>query len=176
MTRIHLVSREKKNSIGAAFERLEGGKKGKKNPAPAVVLDKNKLVKLTPERRRLAELLSENLGKPGGPSIEAMMLEAGFSPSTAKQQSTILGPMRESGVFDPLIEDLNKRIEWCTKAMTNKKIGKQSPYTNALTADLLIKNRELLAGRGGLAGNVTFNFNHNQSAYFTKVVKKGEEK
>lgn len=57
-----------------------------------------------------------------------------------------------------------------------KNDNKQNPYTNALTLDILIKNREVLSGRGGLSGNVTFNFNNNQGAYFTKVVQSDAEK
>ena len=98
---------------------------------------------------------SENIGKEGGKvkPLQTMIKEAGFSDSVAKQQSDLIVPLREAGLLDGFINELDEKIKICANAMDKKRIGKQSPYTNALTMDILVKNRQLLTGKStGIVG------------------------
>ncbi len=99
--------------------------------------------------KKLAGLISENIGKLGGGKITIgeLMLKAGFAASTARQQKLVMDPLRESGVLDPLVKVLDKKIQTCADAMTSKKIKKEGAYTNALTLDILVKNRRLITGK-----------------------------
>lgn len=118
-------------------------------PARVGKLGKEKGRPLSINARRFAVLLSENIGKVEGGkvTIQSLMERAGYSPTTAKQQKLIVDRVRESGVLDPIVAKMDERIGWALDAMTEKKIKKQSPYTNALTSDLLVKNKQLLSGK-----------------------------
>jgi len=119
--------------------------------------DKKKII-MTSRRRKLVLILkknSENIGKDGGvpKTLTSMIKEAGFKDSVADQQSEVLKPLREAGILDGFIDELDEKIKMCSEAMDKKGIKKQSPYTNALTIDILVKNRQLLSGKStGIVG------------------------
>ncbi len=131
----------------------------KEIPGEGKEMKKKKII-LTSRRKKLLLIMkknSANIGKEGGKGkvkpLEKMIKEAGFSDSVSRQQSEVMKPLREAGLLDGFIDELDEKIKICANAMDKKRIGKQSPYTNALTMDILVKNRQLLTGKStGIVG------------------------
>lgn len=108
---------------------------------------KKKKVSMTPRRMKLISKLSENVSKQKPDSLKKVLKSAGYSDEISKQPSRVMRPLQEAGILDPLIADLDERIQWAKDSITKKKLGKQGAYQGALTLDILIKNRNLLAGK-----------------------------
>lgn len=103
---------------------------------------------LSLRQKKLALLIEANLGNMagGGVTLEELMVKAGYSSKTARKQNpAIVKPVRE--ILKPLIKELDERIQWALNTITKEKLKKQSAYTNALTIDILVKNRRLITGK-----------------------------
>lgn len=100
--------------------------------------------KLTNRQKKLVQLISENFGI-GNPakSLYALMLEAGYEESTAKQQSEIL--KRLGGEVGEVVSEINDHRNEVIKEMRGK--FKTAQYHHLVDAfDKLTKNHQLLTG------------------------------
>ncbi|HKQ06135.1 MAG TPA: hypothetical protein VJ464_13450 [Blastocatellia bacterium] len=102
--------------------------------------------KLTEHQKKLIRLITDNLGNSGpAKTLEELMLEAGYSPESARQQSNIMAGIRPQ--LEPIIEKLQTRRDRAAEAITDKKLDKASARDAAYVVDLLTKNIQLLSGK-----------------------------
>ena len=98
----------------------------------------------TQRQQKLIKLISENLGNKNATlSMYDMMLKAGFTESSAKQQSNILAGIKDKVV--PIVDAMEKERK---RAMTrlSKKIS-DAKYRDLIDGiDKLTKNIQLLSG------------------------------
>ena len=103
--------------------------------------------KQTIRQKKLIKIFSENFGVLKGKSqktIYEMMIDAGFSKSTAKQQSTVLAGVKSElqTIADKLIMQRDKALRRLDKTIS------KAEYKDLVTAiDKFTKNIELLSGR-----------------------------
>lgn len=99
----------------------------------------------TEKQKKLLKLISENIGISGSTkSMYQMMLEAGYSESTAKQQSGILAGIQDK--LDPIVQAMIDHREKVLEQMKEKLPKAQ--YHNLIEAlDKLTKNIQLLSGK-----------------------------
>jgi len=100
---------------------------------------------LTVKQQKLIKLLSENLSNTGfTKTMTQMMIEAGYSETTARQQTCILSALEDetAPILNKLIEERDRAIE-----ALKGKIGK-AKYRDLVDAvDKLIKASQLLRGK-----------------------------
>lgn len=102
--------------------------------------------KLTEHQKKLIRLITDNLGNSEpAKTLEELMLEAGYSPESARQQSNIMAGIRPQ--LDPIIEKLQARRDKAAEAITDKKLDKASARDSAYVVDVLTKNIQLLSGK-----------------------------
>lgn len=101
-------------------------------------------VGLTGKQKKLIDIMTRNIGNENPQSMYDMMLEAGYAPNTAKQQSGILGGLE--GRIDPIVEKMVKLRE---KAMDRAaQTVSKAKYKDAVkSVDYLTKNIQLLSGK-----------------------------
>ena len=76
------------------------------------------------------------------------MIEAGYTRKTALAAAgRIFDAIRNSGALDPFVRMMEEKRKKALEEITDKKLEKQSGYSNALTLDLLTKNIQLLTGK-----------------------------
>ncbi len=103
----------------------------------------------TPNQHRLIELLIENYGKKatGRRSFKSILLEAGYSPATAKQPSIIIGaPIVQKAIQDHA-ELMRGKREKFIHSLTDKKIAKATIGDAVYAIDALTRNERLLSGK-----------------------------
>ena len=98
----------------------------------------------TQRQKKLIKLISENLGNKGKTkTMYKMFLEAGFSETSAKQQSNILSGIKDK--VAPIVDRLEKERDNALNQLS-KKINK-AKYRDLVDAiDKLTKNIQLLSG------------------------------
>lgn len=106
----------------------------------------------TEKEKKLFNLISANLGnKKGTKTMEEMMIEAGYSLSTARQQSAILCKVKASkeykGYIEKLIAHRDKVIDLMETNASTAKYGE-------LTASLARIENIILLGQGKSTSNV----------------------
>ena len=103
----------------------------------------------TIKKRRLVSLISDNLGNIGAGkkamTLTEILLKAGYSESSARQQSTILIGVQSK--LDPIVNKLIAKRDLALDAMTDRKFKKTGLSTLAYIVDIFTKNTELLSGR-----------------------------
>ncbi|MCR4307134.1 MAG: hypothetical protein NUV80_01080 [Candidatus Berkelbacteria bacterium] len=108
-------------------------------------MPKKKSKTLTTRQQKLIKLVSENIGNPNGTkTMYEMMLEAGFKESTAKQQSGILGGVKQElqSIVQKLVDHREKVVERMQKTLP------KAQYHNLVESlDKLTKNIQLLSGK-----------------------------
>lgn len=98
----------------------------------------------TDKQRKLVKLISENVGLAKPKTLIEMMLEAGYEESTAKQQSGILGGIREE--LDPIVRKLEDHREKVIARMALK-IDDATYRDLTDSLDKTTKNIQLLRGK-----------------------------
>jgi phage terminase small subunit len=108
-------------------------------------MPKKERAKETEKQKKLLKLISENIGISGSTkSMYQMMIEAGYSESSAHQQSTILVGIKDK--LDPIVQAMTDHREKVLEQMA-KKLPK-AHYHNLIEAlDKLTKNIQLLSGK-----------------------------
>ncbi|MFZ5365423.1 MAG: hypothetical protein ACOZBH_04490 [Patescibacteria group bacterium] len=101
--------------------------------------------KLTIKQRKLQKLILENLGKEGGSmTMTEMMIKAGYSKSTAHEQSRTLCGIKDK--IEPFIEKLESEKEAILDEMIKKR--SKARYADLTTAfDKISKHAQLLRGK-----------------------------
>jgi ParB-like chromosome segregation protein Spo0J len=98
----------------------------------------------TDKQRKLVKLLSENVGLAKPKTMLEMMLEAGYSEETARQQTGILNGIREE--LDPIVEKLEAhRLKVIDRLAKKLDAATYRDLTDSL--DKLTKNIQLLRGK-----------------------------
>jgi len=100
---------------------------------------------LTERQRKMMKLFTANLGNgKKTQSIKAMMLEAGYSESSAEQQTSLLIPIKEK--MKTVVDKLKKEREEILKAMVKKR--ETAGYADLVRGlDITTKNIQLLGGK-----------------------------
>ena len=114
---------------------------------------------LTPKQQRLVELLVENYGLKGNrKTLQALMLEAGYSANSAKNPKIIIEDTRVGEAISPLLAKMEEVRDKALKSITDEKLKMSSPRDATYIADTLTKNIQLLSGgeteRAGLNINI----------------------
>lgn len=133
-------------------------KRRKKTEQKKVVRRKRKSVVAVPVKKRgevdtikqkkLIRLISENFGnKESTKNMYEMMLEAGYSESTAKQQSRILSTVREKPEMQGVVAKLEKIRDNALNALEGKDLNKVDAGTIVRILKDLNHDIELLSGR-----------------------------
>ena len=104
---------------------------------------------ITPSQEKLISLLMVEYGKTTKRrSMKSILLEAGYSPNSAKNPKIILSQPTVAKAIDKFVDRLDNRAERIMqKTFTDKKIDAMSPSTGAYVLDILIKNSRLLQGK-----------------------------
>jgi hypothetical protein len=98
----------------------------------------------TDKQRKLVKLVSENLGLAKPKTMMEMMLEAGYSDESARQQSTILVGIRDE--LDPIVQKLEAhRLKVIDRLSKKLDAASYRDLTDSL--DKLTKNIQLLRGK-----------------------------
>lgn len=124
----------------------------KKNKEP----EKNKRLP-TPSQEKLITLLTENYRKTGVKrrSLGSILLEAGYSPSTATSPNKILNQPTMKAATDDLLSQLKDKRQLILKhGFSEPKIKKMGTQGSAYVLDVLIKNERLIEGK--TTGNIGF--------------------
>lgn len=100
---------------------------------------------LTIRQQKLIRLITENLGKEEGcKTLYEMMLEAGLSENSARQQSNIMAGIKDE--FEPIVEKMIAERTRAIEAMAGKL--SEAKYRDLTDAqDKLTKNIQLLSGK-----------------------------
>lgn len=102
----------------------------------------------TPRQDLLIELMVENYGKKGGRRpLASILLEAGYSPETAKNPKKILSAPAVQEALSDVITVMEQKRDLAFKHITEKKLKGAGAYNLALIGDVLTKNIQLLRGR-----------------------------
>lgn len=103
---------------------------------------------LTPKQQKLVSLLKQTLlDKKGTKTLEAMMLEAGYSAKTAdKPSQKVLNSPAVQDELKEMVELLDEKAKMAFRALTQKKIDKSSGRDVAYIGDIMVKNKQLLSG------------------------------
>ena len=100
--------------------------------------------KLTGKQSKLIKLISENIGLDDPKTMEEMMLEAGYAPSVAKQQSLILAGIKDD--MDDIVKAMEEERTEILKALKVKRPDAQ--YRDLIAGlDKTTKNIQLLGGK-----------------------------
>lgn len=102
--------------------------------------------KLTERQKKFIQLLSVNLGNKKPKSIYDMLLEAGYSNTVAKQQSTILNTEGVKRELKPIVNQLEAKRQVAIDALTDEKINNSLARDITAIIDILTKNTQLLGG------------------------------
>jgi hypothetical protein len=99
----------------------------------------------TTRQQKLIKLITDNLGNPEGTkTMYELMILAGYSPESARQQSNILAGVRED--LEPIVARLkDHREEIITQMVKKISKAKYRDLTDAL--DKTTKNIQLLSGK-----------------------------
>ena len=78
----------------------------------------------TDKQRKLVKLISENLGLAKPKTLQQMMLDAGYSESSAHQQTTLLAGIREE--LEPIVQAMQDHRETVIKEMVRKMVDESA--------------------------------------------------
>lgn len=99
---------------------------------------------ITPQQKRAVELFKQNMLADGSKSIEAILLEAGYAPESAKQQSNVMAGIKPH--LKTFIEEMEEHREVVITRMKQKvDTAEYGELTRAL--DVLTRNMQLLGGK-----------------------------
>lgn len=99
---------------------------------------------LTQRQQKLLDIISENLGNKGSTkSMYKMMLEAGYSESSAKQQSTLLAGIEDE--LDSIVSKLEKARDRAIERL-EETVGKAEYRDLSNAIDKFTKQIQLLSG------------------------------
>lgn len=103
----------------------------------------------TIRQKRLVSIIARELGKVGKGegvlTMTAMMIEAGYSESTAREQSKVLSGIQSK--LDPVVSKFIEKRDLAFDLLTPSKMRRSGASTLAYIIDLFTKNTELLSGR-----------------------------
>ncbi len=101
----------------------------------------------TPKQEKLIKLLIENYGKQGETkSLGSLMIEAGYSPESAKNPNIIIGSETiKEGIEDFTKQLVDKRRRAITH-LTEDKLEKSDARSLSSIVDVFTKNIQLLGG------------------------------
>lgn len=116
---------------------------------------------LTEKQKKMIKLFTENIGSSKKTkTLKAMMLEAGYSESSANQQTSLLSPIRDR--MKTVVDKLEKEREEILKEMVNKR--KKANYSDLVKGlDITTKNIQLLGGKPTEIQPVLVKFLHEKS-------------
>lgn len=114
--------------------------------------------KLTEHQKKLIQLLSDNLGLKKPKSLYAMMLEAGYTKSTASQQANILNTEGVKRELKPIVNQLEAKRQVAIDALTDEKINNSLARDITAIIDVLTKNSQLLGGGATESARMTITF------------------
>lgn len=117
-----------------------------------------KIKKLTEKQKKLIQLLSVNIGLKKPKSIYGMLLEAGYSESIAKQQSSILNTEGVKRELKPIVSQLEAKRQIAIDALTDEKINNSLARDITAIIDVLTKNSQLLGGGATESARMTITF------------------
>ena len=107
-------------------------------------------ITITPQQKRAVELFKQNMLSGGQKSFEQILIEAGYSPASARQQSNIMAGIRPH--LASFIEEMEEHREVVIERMKGKvETADCASLVRAL--DVLTHNIQLLGGRP--TGNLT---------------------
>jgi len=100
--------------------------------------------------QRVARKMSESVLDSKPITLEKIMVESGYAPSTAKKPSRVLQSKSFQAAIltetSPLIEGLQMQINRIKQAMLDKDMSAEDMRTLAYSLDVLTKNYQLLSG------------------------------
>ena len=101
----------------------------------------------TPKKKKLIRLISENLGIEGfTKTMYSMMIEAGYSETSAKQQSAILAGIKEE--LEPITNELETIRNKAINRLKQSKLTDKAGYKDLIDGiDKLTKNIQLIKGK-----------------------------
>lgn len=103
--------------------------------------------RLTAKKQKLVRGLVENLSKGGkARALKYVVMDAGYSESTAKQPSAVITPDVMAKV-NPIIAKMESIRNRALDAITDDKLKISTARDNTYVADILTKNSQLLAGQ-----------------------------
>lgn len=139
------------------WKRASKMKRKRKIETKKVVRRRRRVVATAPKKRgevdtikqkKLIRLISENFGKKGSTkTMYEMMLEAGYSETTAKQQSRILSTIKEKPEMRGIVADLEFVHSNAITALKRKDFNKVDAGTIVRILKDLNHDIELLSGR-----------------------------
>jgi len=102
---------------------------------------------MTPKKRKLLRIISENLGKEGfTKTMCEMMIEAGYSKNSALQQTAILAGIQEE--LKPISDKLDELREKAIKRLNDGNLTDKANYRDLVDGiDKLTKNIQLIKGK-----------------------------
>lgn len=99
---------------------------------------------ITPQQKRAVELFKQHLLSNGTKSFEEILVEAGYSPESARQQSNVMAGIRPH--LQPFIDQMTAHRQVVLDRM--EKRVKRADYPALVRAlDVLTKGIQLLGGR-----------------------------
>ncbi len=105
-----------------------------------------KKVRITSKQKKLAKLISVNIGREHPLTMEEMMLKAGYSKSQARRQTGVVDSDGLQQELKPVVDELTEHRKSIIKRM-KRTLGK-AKYRDAVDGlDKVTKNIELLSGR-----------------------------
>lgn len=99
---------------------------------------------ITPQQKRAVELFKLNIVSGGTKSITDILLEAGYSEETARQQVNVMVGIKPH--LQPFIDEMTEHREEVMKKMRTK-IGGASYSDLVRSLDVLTHNIQLLGGK-----------------------------
>ena len=117
-----------------------------------------KIKKIKEKQKKLIQLLSVNIGLKKPKSIYSMLLEAGYSESIAKQQSSILNTEGVKRELKPIVSQLEAKRQIAIDALTDEKINNSLARDITAIIDVLTKNSQLLGGGATESARMTITF------------------
>ena len=130
-----------------------------------------KLKGLHRKQQRFIKLFSASLGDRKPKSIYTMLLESGYSKTTAKQQSMILNTQGVKQAMKPILKTLKEKRDMALEGITQDKIDNSSARDNASITDILIKNSQLLQGKS--TDNIRIDIDDKQ---YSAILKREQQR
>ncbi len=133
----------------------------------------------TPNQARLMELIVESYGKRGKRrSLGSMLLEAGYSPESAKNPKQILAAPVIQELVGNLAQDFENKGKSALGHITEKKLKGAGPSTLIYVASESIKVSRLIAGKStaNIAGYIVTDSDKKELDFILSQHKKSLSK
>ncbi len=149
--------------------------------------EKKKDSPITPKLRTLIELLMVEFGKVGKKrrTMGSLLLEAGYSPATAKNPKKIFESPHIKEILDRVegtfqettkdfIEQLAEKRQMAMEALTDEKMKKSKATELTYIVDTMTKNHQLLSGKD--TGRLGLNLDPEEQAEIDNIFKSNKKK